>query len=174
MDAVHIHLFLNHVPIVGSFVGVLLLAYATIRKSDEVMRVAFAALVVTALVAIPVYLTGEPTEDAVERLPGVSEAFIEEHEGAGKFALIAAIATGVFSLVSIFFARRMEKAGKLFAWGTIVLSLVTAGAMARAGNLGGLIRHTEIRAAGNAAQQMQTGETATAESKKNEKDDDDH
>ena len=39
MDPVHVHLFLNHVPIVGSFAAVLLLAYAAIRKSDEVMRV---------------------------------------------------------------------------------------------------------------------------------------
>ena len=95
MDPVHVHLFLNHVPIVGSFAAVLLLAYAAIRKSDEVMRVGLVALVLTALVAIPVYLTGEPSEDIVEKLPGVSEAFMEEHEDAGKLALIAAIVTAI-------------------------------------------------------------------------------
>ncbi|HEX2639915.1 MAG TPA: hypothetical protein VHL50_05060 [Pyrinomonadaceae bacterium] len=174
MDPVHIHLFLNHVPIVGSFAAVLLLAYGAIRKSDEVMRVGLVALVLTALVAIPVYLTGEPSEDIVEKLPGVSEAFMEEHEDAGKLALIAAIVTGAVSLVSIFLAGRGQKVGKAFVWISIALSLVTAAAMVRTGNLGGQIRHTEIRAAGTGTQQTQTGETKAPQASQKDKDDDDH
>jgi hypothetical protein len=36
--------------------------------------------VLTALLALPVYFTGEPAEKVVERLPGVTEPLIEEHE----------------------------------------------------------------------------------------------
>jgi formate hydrogenlyase subunit 3/multisubunit Na+/H+ antiporter MnhD subunit len=150
MDAVHIHLFLNHIPIVGALASVLLLAYATIRKSDEVLRVGFMALVLTALVTIPVYLTGEPAEEVAEKLPGVTDAFIEEHEDAGKLAMIAAVLTGVVALASLLFARRSDKVGQTLTWVTILLSVVTTGAMVRTGGLGGQIRHTEIRSAGTA------------------------
>lgn len=170
MEPVHIHLLLNHVPILGSIIGLLLLAYALLRGSDEVRKVAYIALVLTALVAIPVFLTGEPAEEVAEGLPGVSETFIEQHEDAGKLALWASIATGVIALVALFFSSRLRSAGRYLVWVTMIASLITAGLMAQTGNLGGQIRHTEIRA--DAAQQpAQNAEEGSKGGKK--KDDDD-
>ncbi len=171
MEPVHIHLLLNHVPILGSIVGLLLLLYAVIRSSDEVLRIAFIALVLTAVVAIPVFLTGEPAEEVVERLPGVSEALIEQHEDAAKFALWTSIVTGVAAFVALFFSSKLRSAGKYLTWTVMVLSLITAITMGRAGNLGGQVRHTEIRAAG--AQNPVQPDNAVAD-KKNKEGDDDH
>jgi hypothetical protein len=149
MDAVHIHLFLNHFPIIGAIASVLLFAYAAVRKNDEALRIAFFAVVLTALLALPVYLTGEPAEEVAERLPGVSTAFIEDHEDAGKLAMILAMITGAAGLAWLLFAGGSEKVRKALTWLTILLSMVTAGAMARTGSLGGQIRHTEIRSTEN-------------------------
>lgn len=38
MSIVHIHLLLNHVPVVGAVLGAVLLAYAVVRRSSEVAR----------------------------------------------------------------------------------------------------------------------------------------
>lgn len=146
MNQAHLHLLLNHLPLLGTAFGVLLLLFALWRKSAELQRVSLGVFVLAALSAIPTYLTGEPAESVVEHLPGVAEAFIEQHESASLIALVAAMVTGVASLAGLLLTRR---AAKLPAWATIaplVLALATGGLMARTANLGGQIRHTEIRA----------------------------
>lgn len=170
MDPVHIHLLLNHAPIIGFYVGVALLVYALFRKSEEVMVTAFIALALSALAAVPVYLTGEPAEDAVERLPGVAKALIEEHEDAGKLSIIAAIGSGILALASLIFSRRGQL-GKALIWVTLAVSLVSAVLMARTGNLGGQIRHSEIRT-DRSSQQTTQGEKPSAD--KNTRKGDDH
>jgi uncharacterized membrane protein len=125
-------------------------------------------LVVTAFAAIPVYLTGEPAEEVVEHLPGVSEQIIELHEDSALSSLVLAIVTGTFALVALF-ARRFssEKIAAAGAYITLILSLAAGAAMAYTANLGGQIRHTEIR-------QVQSGTAGTEqESKKKTNDDDD-
>lgn len=169
MDPVHIHLFLNHVPIIGSIGGAMILAYGLLRQSDEVKRLALGVLIVTALVAIPVFLTGEPSEDVVERLAGVSEPMIEQHEDAAKIALIISIIAGVIALVALFFTFAKAEIGKLLVWVALVAAVLSAGAMARAGNLGGQIRHSEIRADAAATQQSDRGRGESGK-----KDDDDN
>lgn len=168
MDAVHIHLLLNHIPVLGSIFGVPLLGYALLRKSDELKQLALAILVFTALVAIPVYLTGEPAEDAVENLAGVSEAIIEQHEDGAKVSLILSIITGALSLAGIVLMKIKKETAGWFVLLPLIFSFATAVSMARTANLGGQIRHTEIRSAGTNATQ---GEKPSA---KQEKDDDDN
>jgi hypothetical protein len=45
-------------------------------------RISLGIFIIVALLAIPAYLTGEPTEELVENLPGVSKSSIEQHEEA--------------------------------------------------------------------------------------------
>lgn len=146
MNGAHIHLLLNHLPIIGTIFGLLLLLYALLRKSDEVKRISLAVFVFTGLAAVPTYLTGEPAEEIAEKLPGVTEALIEGHEDAAMFALIAAIATSIVALAGLFIARRDRPFPSWLALTILLLALATGGLMARTANLGGQIRHTEIRA----------------------------
>ena len=150
MDAAHIHLMLNHIPVLGLTMGFVVLGWGAFRSSDDVKKVGLMMLVITALAAIPVYLTGEPAEEIVERLPGVSEQIIEQHEGSALTSLILAIVTGGAAFLSLiarrFLSDRLAAAG-LFA--TLALALIGGGAMAYTANLGGQIRHTEIRQAQN-------------------------
>ena len=126
-------------------------------------------MVFTGLIAIPVYLTGEPAEETVEHLPGVLESIIEEHEEFAKFGLISAFVSGVAALVSLLLLRKDANAGKakMLLFATLALSAITVGMMGWTAKLGGVIRHTEIRAAG-----AQITTPATPETKKD--DDDDH
>src|SRR5688500_14191615 len=98
MNLTHVHLMLNHVPVLATAFGLGLLVLAAWRRSDEVKKVALGLFVVGALLAVPVYLTGEPAEDAVEQLPGVSKAIIEQHEDAAAVAFTAIAVLGVAAL----------------------------------------------------------------------------
>ena len=60
MSGAHLHLILNHTPVVGSVFALLLLACAFFWQSDPLKRAGLAAAVIVALLTIPTYLTGEP------------------------------------------------------------------------------------------------------------------
>ena len=57
MDAVHLHLLLNHIPILGTLFGLLLLVYALIRKTMT-LRKSACSFVIIGLITIPVFLSG--------------------------------------------------------------------------------------------------------------------
>ncbi len=79
MSAAHVHLLLNHIPILGSIFGLLLLSYGMLRRSDEIKKTSLGAFVITALLTIPVYLAGDGAAAIVRSLPGVSDAIIQQH-----------------------------------------------------------------------------------------------
>ncbi len=61
---------------------------------------ALGVMVLAALFIIPVYLTGEPAEDGIVGLPGVSKALIEQHAEAAELALGGLPGVGALALAS--------------------------------------------------------------------------
>lgn len=145
MNPAHLHLLTNHIPVLGTIFGLLVLAAGLIRRSEEVQRVGMAALVLVALVAIPVYLTGGSAEGVADGLPGVSEAVIEPHESAATLALIVLGITGALALIGLVTSRGARRLPRPLTMLVLALAVVSGGLMARTANLGGRIRHTEIR-----------------------------
>jgi hypothetical protein len=147
MNWAHIHLVLNHVPVLGTVFGLALFGYAVARRDEGLKRIGLGVFAIVALLALPVFFTGEPAEGIVENAPGISEPLIEAHEGAALFALIGVELLGAVALAGLFATRRGR--GPLSAAitrATVLVSLIAAGLMARTANLGGKIHHTEIRA----------------------------
>lgn len=146
MNGAHLHLLVNHVPVLGLFFGLALLVAALWRRSTELTRTSLVVFALTAVAAIVVYLTGEPAEDSVEGLAGVSRALIERHESAALAATIGVGVLGGVALVGLAGFRRLAAVPRWFTSSSLVLALATAGLMGWTANLGGQIRHTEIRA----------------------------
>ena len=140
---VHLHLMASHLPVIGVLLLIPLLLIALMRRSDELSRLALWGAAGIALSAVVVYLTGEPTEEGVERLAGISESMIERHE---LVALVSTIALGVFGILALVTLFRMR--GKQLSRGIVVSALfcviALSGAFAWTANLGGKIRHSEI------------------------------
>ncbi len=145
----HVHLMINHVPVIGIPGVMLLLIYTVVRKSEEVKMVAFGILVLLAIMTIGVYLTGQAAEDTVKKLPGFTEEAIGRHEDAADLSLILIEALGAFALVGLFFMRRSGTIPKWLVSLVLVFSLATAVIVGYAANLGGEIRHSEIRSPGS-------------------------
>jgi hypothetical protein len=169
MDLTYVHLILNHIPVIGIIIGLLILAWGAVRGYDHVKNTGLAVLVLTALVAIPVYLTGEPAEEVVEHLPGVSEQIIELHEAAALYSLILAIASGAFALFALVAVRFLSAKISLVAvYGCLLVSLIAAASMVYTAYLGGQIRHSEIR-------RSQSGDISPeTQQEKTTKENDDH
>jgi uncharacterized membrane protein len=149
MTLVHLHLILTHFPVVGLLFGLLLLGIALLRENHEWATAGLLLIVLSAVITIPLYVTGEAAEDAVEKLAGVSEAAIERHEEAAEVSFVGIEILGALSLLALAIHRLQQRtsprlAGFILAVGAIVFAHVSWTA-----NLGGKIRHTEIASAGS-------------------------
>jgi uncharacterized membrane protein len=169
----HLHLLLNHFPVIGTVLGLLLLLMAFARKSDELKKVTLGLFVLIALVTVPVYLTGEPAEEMVENIPGISKAMIDRHENAALFSLIAVEVAGIIALAGLLLFQTKKGLGNLLAIVTLAFSVITGGIMAWTSNLGGQIRHTEISSGVGAESQTET-DKSTRTRKDSEKEREEH
>ena len=141
----HVHLAVNHLPVILVPVAIAMLAAAWAKKSAELRKAGLAWLVVAAAAGGAAYLTGEPAEDVIEDLPAVSKAAIEEHEEAALLAAVATGAAGLIALGALVIGRGPAPAPAWILAMTFVVALVAAGLMVRTANLGGRISHPEIR-----------------------------
>jgi len=150
MNNTHIHLLLNHFPVIGTLIGSCLLLWGIIKKNDQIKSISAFLLACMAIIAIPVFLTGEPAEESVEHLGGISEQAIELHEEAAEIAIWLMGITGVVSLITLLMKLKKHRQTNLVFVLAFILSVVCFASMARTGYLGGQIRHTEISSTGAA------------------------
>jgi hypothetical protein len=147
MNEAHLHLLVNHIPIVGGGLAVLILAWGLIRKNKSIVQLALGLLVLVGIASLVADLTGEGAEEVVEH-SGVAfnHDAIHEHEEAAFFANMAAMLTGIVALVTL--AVRKLRDGKVMPIVVLVLAVWATATMVRTGYLGGFIVHTEVHGAG--------------------------
>lgn len=151
MNDAHLHLLVNHFPIIGTILGVGILIAGLILKNNTVKNTAYSLFIVAAIFTIASMSTGEGAEDLAENLPGVTEQLIHEHEEmAEKFALVLYV-LGFLSLVGLYLNITNKAKGKLVAFVVLTVSIVGVVLAKETGTTGGEIRHTEIRANAAAA-----------------------
>lgn len=164
MDLAHLHLLINHFPIVGTIIGTVIMLYALIKKVKNLQRTVLVLWIVLAAMSPIVMNTGEEAEHKVEEMAGINENAIHEHEEASEFAFWLMIGLGVISLAAI----SLYKMGSDITMATKIsftISILTAAAMIRTGYLGGLIRHAEVQTVtSSASTETHSNESSTEES----------
>jgi multisubunit Na+/H+ antiporter MnhC subunit len=154
MSVLHLHLILNHVPVIGTAFVLLMLGVSVTRRNEGMARLGLGVMVGLAAITAIVFLTGEPAEEAVERVAGVSEAMIHPHEEAAEAALIATTVVGALALLALAAFRRRA----LPRWVTGSALVAVFGVSVLLGwtaNLGGRIRHTELGATAQAQREAE-------------------
>jgi len=139
MDFAYLHLLINHFPIVGTIIGVFMMAYALLYKAEQLQRAVLTLWVVLALLTPLVMNSGEAAEEKAETA-GFPEAIMEEHEEAAEVAFWLMVGTGLLSMATLVLHRMGSKTPSLTLI-AFLLSIATFVAMARTGYLGGKIRH---------------------------------
>jgi hypothetical protein len=145
MDLAHLHLLLNHFPVIGTIIGGGLFVLSLLMKSDDLKRASLAVLLGISLLTIPTYISGNGAQDAIKALPGTSKSLIETHEGAAFVALGFMEFMGAFAWLGLWQFRRLGRVPNWNLGVILVLTVLSLGLMTRASNLGGDIRHVEIR-----------------------------
>ena len=80
----------------------------------------------------------------MESAAGISKAAIEAHEESALVSLVGVELLGSIAVFGLVGARRRPVSATV-GGATLVVSLATAALMARTANLGGQVRHEEIR-----------------------------
>ena len=145
MNWAHVHLIINHIPVIGILFDFFLLAWAMIRRSEDVKRVSLGILVVLALFTPLVFYTGGKAAHLIHNLPGVDPARIGQHDDA---ALLSAWCMGVLGAVALAGLYAFRKRATLPNWFVslcLVLTFVIVGLMGWTAELGGRIRLPEAR-----------------------------
>ncbi len=98
----HIHLMLNHVPVIGLAVPIAFLLTDWVRKNRKLEWLSLQMFVVFAVLTIPVYLTGSPASHKMREMPGISRETIHRHSNAADFAFWTMEGLGAFSFCALY------------------------------------------------------------------------
>jgi hypothetical protein len=169
MNTTHLHLMVNHLPVIATPLVALLLVYGLIRRSREVLRLAAGAAVLVAALSYPVFLTGEPAEEGVHDSAWFQERMVHEHEARAEAALIAVLVTGLVAAVGLWQSRGGKELPRATGGLTLAGLALSAGLFGWTALSGGVIRHDEIRA-GAVAGALDNNEAARAEPERRQRD----
>ena len=145
MNGAHWHLVVNHLPIIFPVAGIIVLLTGLIAKSAAVKRTAFLIFILGAVAAIAAMTTGEGAEDIAEKISGITRSNIHQHEEAAEtFALLSYVLGGI-SLIAIWASFKQKSFSTIVRIATLVFAVVLLFFAKQTGTTGGEIRHTEIR-----------------------------
>jgi len=146
MNFAHLHLLLNHFPIIGTIVAFGLFLISMVGKNQDLRKASLIIFAAMALISIPTFFSGTGAQGAIKKLSGVSEVLIERHQGAAMLALVFMEITGGLALVALWKSQGKSSPTR-WNWSlsaVLLFSMVTVGLMTRVGTTGGDIRHPEI------------------------------
>lgn len=151
MNLAHIHIVLNHIPSLGSVLGLLILLLAISTKNDALKKSGFGVLVLIAMATLPTYLTGNGARAMIAKQPGVPLGLIEVHQNFAMLTFIAMTIAGTFAWFGLWEIRRFSRASSLTTMGSVLTAAVAMGLILFTGSIGGKISHPEIREAADNA-----------------------
>jgi len=144
MSLAHVHLLLNHFPIIGTAIGLALFVVAVLAKSDHLKQASLLVLLGIAMLAFPTYLSGNAAAEEIGHLSGVSQDLIRAHQNSAFLSFIFMELVGMFAWLGLWQFRRLSRVPRWNLTVVLLLSVLTVLSMSTTGNTGGDIRHPEI------------------------------
>jgi uncharacterized membrane protein len=143
MNAIEVHLRLNHFPIIGLIVLFILFIYAYFFKKKEIIIACKVGFVLLSLMSIAVSRSGEEAEELLEHKIGYNSEEMAEHEEHAEQAYVGILLLGTLSLISFFF-KKNEKINSRFNAFIVPIGFVVILLMVITGINCGKIKHSEL------------------------------
>src|SRR5439155_16717 len=109
MNLAHLHLLLNHIPIIGAIIGLGLLVVSLAAQSDDLKRASLMVLAAIALLSLPSFFSGVGARGAIRKDTAIPAGLIERHEVSGMLALLIGT-VGVLDLRMLGFLKQIPVA----------------------------------------------------------------
>lgn len=145
MNEAHLHMVVNHFPIIGTILALGILIVGLILKNHSVRNTSYVLFIVAAIFGALSMGTGEGAEELVKDMPNVGWEIIHEHEEiAEKLALLLYV-LGLLSIIALYLNFKKNTKEKLVSLCIVGIGVVSLFLVQKVGTSGGEIRHTEIR-----------------------------
>lgn len=146
MDWVHLHLALNHLPVVGFLFVFGLLLLGVCRGSEELKRLSLQLAVGLFVIAMGVKFSGEQSAAILFSEPEPElRALVQAHETSADQAVTGGFVLGVVAALGLYRSRKTRILPSWATLGCLLFCLITLILVGRSANLGGQIAHPEIR-----------------------------
>jgi uncharacterized membrane protein len=145
MNEAHLHMVVNHFPIIGTIFGFGILTAGTLLKNTSVKNTAYFLFVFGAIFTALSMGTGEGAEELVEDMPSVGKHIIHEHEELAEKLALVLYTLGTFSILGLFMNFKNHSKANLVTFFVLGIATASLFLVQKVGTSGGEIRHTEIR-----------------------------
>jgi hypothetical protein len=143
MNYPHLHLMLNHIPVLGTILALLLLTWALVSRRRDFIRLGLFITVLVGLSVYPAFFTGDEAHEQLEDVRGFDHDLVHEHEEAADWALWIVLGTGAVAALGLWASRKDREVPRWASTVTLVGLLWASTVLARTAWLGGQIRHPE-------------------------------
>ena len=149
MNDAHLHMVVNHFPIIGTILAIGILIAGLLNKNQSIINTAYVLFIIGAVFGILSMNTGEGAEELVEDMPSIGWKIIHEHEELAEKMALLLDALGILSLLGFYLQYKKNPKQKLVSYAILILSIASLFVIQKVGTSGGEIRHTEIRKQSN-------------------------
>ena len=143
MNYPHLHLMINHVPVLGTVLALLLLTWALVTRRRDFIRFSLFVTLLAGLSVYPAFFTGDEAHEQLEDVKGFDHDLIHEHEESADWALWILLGTGTIAALGLWASRKDREVPRWAGTATLVGLLLSSSVAARTAWLGGEIRHPE-------------------------------
>ena len=149
----HLHLAINHVPIIGIAVACLPVLIGILFHSRGALASGLLAVILCAGTMPLIMQTGEGAQESFvdgSIDPGMDvagKAAFREHSGRAKFTAPVVYAAGILALVALLALIKFPRQAAWIGWAVLLGSALSIALSVWTAEAGGRIRHTEFRPA---------------------------
>lgn len=147
----HLHLAINHVPIIGLAVAALPLLIGILFKSRGALASGLLAVVLCVGTLPAIMETGEAAQESFvdgsiePGMDAAGKAAFREHSGRARFTAPVVYAAGLLALISLLTLIKFPREAVFIGWAVLIGILLSVSLSVWTAEAGGRIRHTEFR-----------------------------
>ncbi len=142
----HVHVLINHLPVVGLTMAILALALALAHHSRKTEIIALILVFVAAASAWPVVFTGQRAYETVRTITDDGGTdWLDTHMDRAEKAAPAFYALAVLAAAALVVPHKWPRTTRPLAIATLALAVLCEGAGSWIALAGGQIRHPEFR-----------------------------
>lgn len=145
LNGAHVHLLVNHIPVLAAGFALVFFILALWRNSDGWLRGGLLLLVFALAGDLAAYLSGPSAVHAIAGMPRSSDAALEAHHARAGYAIVTGVIVVVVGAIALILRKRNPQRS---SWAKIALAaatLVHALVLAWTSLAGGKINHPELQ-----------------------------
>jgi len=136
MDATKLHLLINYFPLAGTVIGPIVLIYGTRWRSEKAQKIGLGIVILTAILTLVVFGTGEAAGKGSDLLIGQVWTNIQGHRASALPAFAVIEANGIFAVFGFINLMRKKALTKWLIIIVLLLSVASVGLTARTAHFG--------------------------------------